>query len=40
LPSAFWCQVSSASVSVPPFFWIAKSTMVVVPPCAAATVPD
>src|ERR1044071_4606455 len=23
----------------PPFCWIAKSTMVVVPPCAAATVP-
>ena len=26
--------------SEPPFFWIAKSTIVVVPPCAAASVPD
>src|ERR1700759_3422108 len=39
LPPAFWCQVSSVSVSVLPFFWTGKSTMVVVPPQAAARVP-
>src|ERR1700742_2904402 len=39
LPAALPCQVSSVSVSVLPFFWTGKSTMVVVPPQAAAWVP-
>src|SRR6201992_2334846 len=39
LPAALPCQVSSVSVSVLPFFWTGKSTMVVVPPQAAARVP-
>src|SRR6201995_4006397 len=39
LPLALPCQVSSVSVSVLPFFWTGKSTMVVVPPQAAAWVP-
>jgi hypothetical protein len=39
LPSAFACQASSPSRSEPPTCWIAKSTIVVVPPHAAARVP-
>ena len=36
LPSAFFIQSSHAWCSVWPLYWIAKSTMVVVPPNAAA----
>ena len=39
LPSAFSHHVSSASRIFVPFAWIAKSTIVVVPPIAAARVP-
>ena len=39
LPSAFACQASRPSRSEPPMLWIAKSTIVVVPPHAAARVP-
>ena len=39
LPSAFFHQVSSASRMRVPRAWMAKSTMVVVPPNAAARVP-
>ena len=39
LPSAFFHQVSSASRIFVPFGWMAKSTIVVVPPKAAARVP-
>src|ERR1700761_4355117 len=39
LPAALPCQASSVSVSVLPFFWTGKSTIVVVPPQAAARVP-
>src|SRR5580658_147668 len=39
LPSAFFHQVSSASRILVPRAWMAKSTMVVVPPMAAARVP-
>ena len=38
-PSAFFHQVSSASRMRVPRAWMAKSTMVVVPPNAAARVP-
>jgi hypothetical protein len=40
LPSAFACHVSSPARIDEPFDWIAKSTIVVVPPNAAAIVPD
>ena len=40
LPSAFRIQASRASCSAWPLYWMAKSTMVVVPPKAAAMVPD
>src|SRR6187455_969053 len=40
LPWAFFDQVSKASCSRSPRYWMAKSTMVVVPPNAAAMVPD
>ncbi len=40
LPSAFFIHVSQAWWSVWPRYWMAKSTTVVVPPCAAAIVPD
>ena len=39
LPSALAIQVSSPSRRVPPLDWTAKSTIVVVPPKAAALVP-
>ncbi len=39
LPSAFFHQVSSAVRIFVPRAWIAKSTIVVVPPIAAALVP-
>ena len=39
LPSAFFIHVSQAWCSVWPRYWIAKSTIVVVPPNAAARVP-
>ena len=39
MPSAFACHASRPARSELPFDWIAKSTIVVVPPCAAATVP-
>src|SRR5579875_2259997 len=39
LPLALACQVSSVPVSVLPFCWTGKSTIVVVPPQAAARVP-
>ncbi len=39
LPSARFIQPSKAGKSPSPKFWIAKSTTVVVPPWAAATVP-
>ena len=39
LPSAFFHQVSSASRMRVPRAWMAKSTMLVVPPKAAARVP-
>ena len=38
-PSALACQASRPSRSDPPTDWMAKSTMVVVPPQAAARVP-
>ena len=40
LPSAFFAHVSSAWCSVWPRYWMAKSTIDVVPPKAAAIVPD
>src|SRR3990167_7470083 len=40
LPSAFSCQVSRPWWRVPPRGWTAKSMIVVVPPKAAARVPD
>ncbi len=40
LPSAFCIHVSQAWCSVWPLYWIAKSTIDVVPPNAAAIVPD
>ena len=39
LPSALACQVSRSSRVDVPLVWIAKSTMLVVPPNAAARVP-
>ena len=39
LPAAFSCQVSRPSRVECPLVWIAKSTIVVVPPKAAARVP-
>src|SRR4051794_26100112 len=39
LPSAFSCQRPSASCTEPPVFCTAKSTVVVMPPHAAAIVP-
>ena len=39
MPSAFACQVSRPLIVDSPLVWMAKSTMVVVPPCAAASVP-
>ena len=39
LPAAFSCHVSSPWSVDSPFVWIAKSTIVVVPPKAAARVP-
>src|SRR3954465_5656987 len=39
LPSALACQASGPSRRAPPTLWMAKSTMVVVPPQAAARVP-
>ena len=39
LPSAFFAHVSSAWCSVWPRYWMAKSTIDVVPPNAAAMVP-
>ena len=39
LPSAFFHQVSSAARILVPRAWMAKSTIVVVPPIAAARVP-
>jgi len=38
-PSDFANHASRPARIEPPFAWIAKSTIVVVPPCAAATVP-
>ena len=38
-PAAFACQASRHSMVEVPRVWIAKSTMHVVPPCAAARVP-
>ena len=38
-PSARPCHSSRASFSVPPTYWMMKSTMQVVPPAAAAAVP-
>ena len=40
MPSARFRQSSSACRIVWPRYWIAKSTMLVVPPNAAAIVPD
>src|SRR4029453_14280817 len=40
LPSAFFIHVSQAWCSVWPRYWMAKSTIVVVPPWPAAIVPD
>ncbi len=40
LPSAFFIQVSQAWRRVWPLYWMAKSTIEVVPPKAAAIVPD
>ena len=40
LPSAFFAHVSIAWCSVWPRYWMAKSTIDVVPPKAAAIVPD
>src|SRR5229473_2133429 len=39
LPSAFSCHLSSVASSEVPLAWTAKSTIVVVPPQAAARVP-
>ena len=39
LPSAFSCHDARASCTLPPVFCTAKSTMVVMPPHAAAVVP-